>query len=295
MRIEARGLGKRFGATRALQGVSFAIEPGARVALLGPNGSGKSTLNRAVLGLLRCEGELLVGGKDPFAARAELAQRVAYVPQTAPQLAASVAELVGAVCSLRGFAPARVEKLAGELELSLAELAARPFRSLSGGMKQKLLVALALAAEPELLVLDEPTGSLDAASRARVLALVAAQSSGTTLLLCSHRLEEVRQLASAVLVLAEGSVARASGLEEFLDETLVSVLELTLGPAAGAADAVLARGFRALGDGRYLRIAARREKAQLVAELAHALGPALRDLEVRDVELGFAERVHGDA
>ncbi len=295
MRIESRGLGKRFGVTRALQGVDFAIEPGARVALLGPNGSGKSTLNRAVLGLLRVEGELRVGGRDPFAARAELARRVAYVPQTAPQLAATVRELVTAVCGVRGIAPTRVEKLAAELELPLAEVAARPFRGLSGGMKQKLLVALALAAEPELLVLDEPTGSLDAASRARVLERVSAQASGTTLLLCSHRLEEVRQLASEVLVLAEGRVVRRGGMREFLDETLVCVVELTLRDDSGAREAALARGFRALGDGRYLRVAPRREKARLVAELAQALGPALADLEVRDVELGFAERVHGAA
>jgi ABC-type multidrug transport system ATPase subunit len=295
VRIEAREVGKRFGATRALHGVSFAIEPGARVALLGPNGSGKSTLNRAVLGLLRVEGELRVGGLDPFAARAALARRVAYVPQTAPQLAASAAELVAAVCGLRGVAPARVEKLAAELELSLEEVSPRPFRSLSGGMKQKLLVALALAAEPELLVLDEPTGSLDAASRARVLALVAAQAGGTTLLLCSHRLEEVRQLATEVVALADGSVARRSGLEAFLDETLVCVFELALGEGAAGDAAVRARGFRALGGGRYSRSVPRREKARLAAQLAQELGPALLDLEVRDVELGFAERVHGNA
>jgi ABC-type multidrug transport system ATPase subunit len=294
VRIEARALCKRFGAARALDGVSFAIESGARVALLGPNGSGKSTLNRAVLGLLRVEGELRVGALDPFAARAELARRVAYVPQTAPQLAASVRELLAAVCGLRGIDAARVEKLASELELSLGEIGARPFRSLSGGMKQKLLVALALAAEPDLLVLDEPTGSLDAASRARVLALVAAQANGRTLLLCSHRFEEVRQLAGEVLVLAEGRVVRRSGLEAFLDETLVSVIELSL-RAGAPGDALLAGGFRALGAGRYARVAPRREKARLVAELALALGESLLDLEVRDVELGLAERAHGSA
>jgi ABC-type multidrug transport system ATPase subunit len=295
VRIEAREVGKRFGGTRALHGVSFAIEPGARVALLGPNGSGKSTLNRAVLGLLRVEGELRVGGRNPFAARAALARSVAYVPQTAPQLAASVRELVAAVCGLRRIAPARVEKLAAELELSPAEIAARPFRSLSGGMKQKLLVALALAAEPELLVLDEPTGSLDAASRARVLALVAAQASGTTLLLCSHRLEEVRQLANEVVALADGSVARRCGLEAFLDETLVCVLELALAEGTPSEEGLRRRGFRPLGGGRYLRVVPRREKARLAAELAQELGAALLDLEVRDVELGFAERAHGHA
>jgi ABC-type multidrug transport system ATPase subunit len=294
MRIEARALRKRFGAAEALRDVSFEIEAGARVALLGPNGSGKSTLNRAVLGLYRVDGELRVGGRDPFAARAELARRVAYVPQVAPQLAASVGELVRAVCQLREIDAARVEKLAGELELPLAEIGRRAFRDLSGGMKQKLLVALALAAEPELLVLDEPTGSLDAASRARVLALAGACAPETTLLLCSHRLEEVRQLAREVLVLAEGRVVRRGPLEAFLDETLVSVFELTLAGEAGAAVA-LGAGFRALGGGHFSRVVARRDKARLAAELAQALGAALRDLEVRDVELGFVERARDEA
>lgn len=293
MRIEARALRKRFGAVEALRDVSFALAPGARVALLGPNGSGKSTLLRAVLGLVGCEGELSVDGRDPFAARAELAQRIAYVPQIAPQLAASVGELVRAVCGVRGIPPARVEKLAAKLELSLDALAGRPFRSLSGGMKQKLLAALALAAEPKLLVLDEPTGSLDAASRARVLELVAEQPRETTLLLCSHRLEEVRQLASEVIVLDEGRVSRRSSLEQFLDDTLLSVLEVTLRAASAGEAALTARGFHSLGPGRYSRLAARSEKARLVAELAQALGPELSDLEVRDLEIGFAERVHG--
>ena len=294
MHIEARAVAKRFGATAALQGVSFAIAPGARVALIGPNGSGKSTLNRAVLGLLRCEGELRVDARDPARERAALARDVAYVPQSAPQLAASVAEVVAAVCGVRGVSEARVRSLCERLGLGLVEIAARPFRGLSGGMKQKLLVALALAAQPKLLVLDEPTGSLDAESRARVLEAIAELPRETTLLLCSHRLEEVRQLASEVLVLEEGRVARHGPLAEYLDDTLVSLLDVTLAaPPKGEAE-LLARGFRRLGEGRFSRLVARREKARSVAELAQALGPALADLEVRDLEHGaHAER--GDA
>jgi ABC-type multidrug transport system ATPase subunit len=295
VQIEADGLAKRFGVTWALRDVSFSIESGARLALLGPNGSGKSTLNRAVLGLYRVDGRLRVGGRDPYRARAELASRIAYVPQIAPQLAASVGELVGVVCALRDMPSARVDERARALDLSLAALAGQPFRSLSGGTKQKLLVALALAAEPDVLVLDEPTGSLDAASRARVLELVAARAGGTTLLLCSHRLEEVRQLATEVLVLADGRVAKRCGLEQFLDETLVSIVEATLAADGRGAEAMRARGFRETGNRRYVRVATRREKARLTAELAQALGAQLVDLEVRDVEIGFAERAHGSA
>ncbi|MBM4383513.1 MAG: ABC transporter ATP-binding protein [Deltaproteobacteria bacterium] len=288
MRIEARDVRKRFGATAALQGVSFAVEPGARVALIGPNGSGKSTLNRALLGLLRCEGELRVDSRDPARERAHLAREIAYVPQAAPQLAASAGEVVAAVCGVRGIAGSRVDALAQRLGLTLGEIAARPFRGLSGGMKQKLLVALALAASPRLLVLDEPTGSLDAESRARVLEAIAEQPRETTLVLCSHRLEEVRQLASEVLVLEEGRVARRGALSDYLDDTLVSVLDVTLAaPPKGEAE-LIARGFKPLGEGRYSRLASRREKARVVAELAQLLGAQLGDLEVRDVEHGTA-------
>jgi ABC-2 type transport system ATP-binding protein len=294
VRVEARALTKHYGAVAALSDVSFAFDAGSRVALLGPNGSGKSTLNRAVLGLIRCDGELRVAGRDPFSARAELARRVAYVPQSAPQLAATVSELITASCGLRGFSLGDIEKLAARLDLSLSEIAARPFRSLSGGMKQKLLAALALAARPALLVLDEPTGSLDAASRARLLSLVAEQPAETTVLLCSHRLEEVRVLAREVLVLAEGRVVRRGPLGEFLDDSLVCVIDVSARGAA-AREALAARGFERVAEDRYSRLIGRREKARLVAELAHALGSALADLEVRDVELGFVEHVRGDA
>jgi ABC-type multidrug transport system ATPase subunit len=286
VRIEAREVRKRFGANPALNGVSFTIEPGARVALIGPNGSGKSTLNRALLGLLRCEGELRVDSRDPARDRALLAREIAYVPQAAPQLAASVGEVAAAVCGVRGIARARVEALTQRLGLALDEIAARPFRGLSGGMKQKLLVALALAARPRLLVLDEPTGSLDAESRARVLEAIAEQPPETTLVLCSHRLEEVRKLASEVLVLEEGRVARRGPLGDYLDDTLVSVLDVTLAaPPKGEAE-LLTRGFKPLSEGRYSRLVGRREKARVVAELAQWLGAQLGDLEVRDVEHG---------
>jgi ABC-type multidrug transport system ATPase subunit len=193
------------------------------------------------------------------------------------------------VCGVRGIEHARVEALTQRLGLALDEIAARPFRGLSGGMKQKLLVALALAARPRLLVLDEPTGSLDAESRARVLAAIAEQPKEMTLVLCSHRLEEVRQLASEVLVLEEGRVARHGALGDYLDDMLVSILDVTLAaPPKGEAE-LLARGFKPLAVGRYSRLVGRREKARVVSELAQLLGTQLGDLEVRDVEHGRAE------
>src|SRR5262245_51582093 len=186
MRIEAQGVRKRFGRVVALDGVSFEVAPGSRVALVGPNGSGKSTLNRILMGLLACEGAVRLDGRCPFRERVAVAHAMAYVPQAAPALAAPVGELVRAIARVRGLESAAVTEVAAALDLELAAVAPRPFRSLSGGTKQKLLIALALAARASLLILDEPTGSLDASTRERVFGLFETLRPDATLLLCSH-------------------------------------------------------------------------------------------------------------
>jgi ABC-type multidrug transport system ATPase subunit len=214
MRIELTHVGKWFGDVVALDDVTLDIPAGRRVALIGPNGSGKTTLTRAVMGLIAVTGDIRIDGRPP---RAELARRLAYVPQVAPQMAATVGELVGAVCSLRRLPRSNVETVARELDLDVRALAARPFRSLSGGMKQKLLIAAALAARPELLVLDEPTASLDARSRARFYALQRELLPGATVLLCSHRVDEIRSLVDHVCALEDGRVAYHGPASDYLE------------------------------------------------------------------------------
>ncbi len=208
MRIELRHVSKRYGKQLALGDVSLDIPHGARVALVGPNGSGKSTLLRCVMGLLSCEGEVLLDGRAPFAHRNEIAARLAYVPQVAPQLGATVREVVRAVTTLRGLDPAHVAEVAGKLDLAVEPIASRPFRALSGGMKQKLLIALAFGADASLLILDEPTASLDERARTRFSALLDEAAGDATVLLCSHRAEEVQRMATRVVSLADGSIAR---------------------------------------------------------------------------------------
>jgi ABC-2 type transport system ATP-binding protein len=171
LQIEIRKLSKRFGRVEALRGVDLEIAAGQRVAIVGPNGSGKSTLNRVLLGLLRYDGTVRIGGADAFSERRELAARTAYVPQIAPALAAPVGDWVRLVAGLRRLDPADLEKTAARVGLDLASLGGRPFRGLSGGMRQKLLIALALSAPASLVVLDEPTGSLDAVGTRDTLAL----------------------------------------------------------------------------------------------------------------------------
>lgn len=208
MRIELNKVGKRFGAQQVLCGIDLSVSHGTRLALVGPNGSGKSTLLRAVMGMLRVEGEVRLDGLCPFSERRSIAQKLAYVPQVAPQLGATVHEVVRTVSELRGLSAERIGVMADRVELALPPLAGKSFRSLSGGMKQKLLVALAFASDASLYILDEPTASLDTASRARFERLLDEVAGDATVVLCSHRIDEVARLSSRVIELADGRIAR---------------------------------------------------------------------------------------
>jgi len=216
MKVEVSGLTRRFGSVKALDDVSFSLPPGRRVALVGPNGSGKSTLNRVLVGLLGYEGRVSLDGHSPRERSSGIASRIAYLPQVAPQLAAPVRELVRAIATLRDIPVERVSARSADLGLDLEALAARPLRGLSGGMRQKLLLALAMASPVSLLVLDEPTGSLDAATRQRFFDAFDEMSGSATVVLCSHRLEEVRALVEHVLVLDDGRLHYDGSTTEFL-------------------------------------------------------------------------------
>ncbi len=283
MRVEVAGLSKRFGELFALRNVAFTLPPGRRTALVGPNGSGKSTLNRVVMGLLAFEGEVRVDGCSARDERVGIARRMAYVPQIAPALAVPAGELVRALASVRGGDPARVAEIAARLGLELAEVASRPFRSLSGGMKQKLLIALALAADAKLLILDEPTGSLDARTRERFFPLFEELAGDATVILCSHRLEEVRHLVDHVLLLDEGKLVYDGAAAPILDASTTCLIEVRAEGEA-AAKWLESRGFRRGASAWWVRTATSREKLTLLPELMHALDGSLRDFAVRDLE-----------
>jgi ABC-type multidrug transport system ATPase subunit len=211
--IQVAEVSKRYGAVLALDRVSLTIQPGERVAFVGANGSGKTTLLRAVLGLIRFEGRVLVGGAD-VAREPEVALRsVAYIPQIAPPLDAPVREVVRAQAALRGRAPAAVAAHAKSLGLDLEACQSKRFRDLSGGMKQKLLAAMALAAEAPVLVCDEPTANLDGEAREAFCAALDARPATSVTVLCSHRVEEVQRLVDRAIELREGRIARDAAVD----------------------------------------------------------------------------------
>jgi ABC-2 type transport system ATP-binding protein len=206
--IAVKHVSKRFGKVTALDDVSLDIGAGERVALIGTNGSGKTTLLRAVCGLLRVEGKVELDGHDVALQPEGALARLAYMPQVAPPLDAPVRELVRTVCSLRGREPAEVEAIAARLGLELKAVAGTRTRDLSGGMKQKLLAALALAAKTEVLVCDEPTANLDVSARDAFFSMVAERPPSSVLVVCSHRVEEVRRFVDRVIEMRDGRVER---------------------------------------------------------------------------------------
>ena len=208
--LEVRAVTKRYGAVAALENASFDIMPGEAVALWGPNGAGKTTLIKCLLGLVSYTGEIRLAGLDARRQGRQVRARVGYVPQEIAFHDMSVAETLAFYARLKRVGRERVDAVLAQTGLEAQ--VDKPVSALSGGMKQRLALAIALLADPPFLVLDEPTANLDAAGRAEFLGLVSAlKRRGVTILFSSHRPEEVEALADRVIVLRAGRVV-AEGL-----------------------------------------------------------------------------------
>ena len=283
MRIELEGVSKRFGKVEALKSIDLQIASGRRVALIGPNGSGKSTLTRILIGLLECDGRVAIDGIDPRRDQVALARAMAYVPQIAPQFRAPVSEIVAAIASVRGLEAGAISAAASRLDLDIATLGRRAFRDLSGGMKQKLLLALAFATTPKLLLMDEPTASLDSGGRDRFYEMAAELPTDCTVILCSHRLDEIRHLVDDAVALADGSLAWHGPVSTLLATRAVSVIEVQV--RNGSADAALqALGFRSRTDHWWTARVDQATKMSLLPRLTQEIGATLVNVVVRDLE-----------
>lgn len=191
--------------TLVLESVGFEIESGEFVTVVGPNGGGKTTLIRLLLGLLRpATGKVRLFGKQPEQVRS----RIGYMPQYAhldPLFPASVLDvtLMGRLGNGFGFGRAkhadRDAAMQALSDVGLTDLVNRPFASLSGGQRRRLLIARALACQPELLILDEPTANLDPRVEQELYAILSKLSQRMTILLASHDLAYVTKHSDKVL------------------------------------------------------------------------------------------------
>lgn len=205
--IRVENIHKRYGTIQALEGVDFQVEAGETFGIIGPNGAGKSTLLKILLGLVYPDrGSITIDGlsltEDPVGIRS----RIGYVPQTDGFDDRSTGrESLRFLARLRGVSLESVEPHLRAV--GVEDLLDRPVGTLSGGQRQRLSLAAALVGEPPVLLLDEPTASLDPRATADFRELMEALSrEGRTLILCSHLLGDVERLCDRVLVLLDGRV-----------------------------------------------------------------------------------------
>lgn len=208
--LSIRGLSKVYkGGTKALDDVSLDIQPGEIFALLGPNGAGKTTLIGAVCGLVRpSAGTITAFGHDLANDWRRARARIGLVPQElSTDMFETVQRTVAYSRGLFGYPPdaGRIEEILRSL--SLWEKRASQIRELSGGMKRRVLIAKALAHEPELLFLDEPTAGVDVELRKGMWEQIAAlRERGTTIILTTHYIEEAELMADRVGIIRGGRI-----------------------------------------------------------------------------------------
>jgi ABC-2 type transport system ATP-binding protein len=288
------GLRKRYRRHTAVDGVSFTVGRGEVMGLLGPNGAGKTTVIKMLLGLVRPDaGEVLLLGRPGRDPRARA--RVGYLPELfryQPWLTA--AEVIDLHVRLSGAAVPAAERRECLALVGLADRARDRVGGFSKGMQQRLGLAVALVARPELVILDEPTSALDPVGRADVRdLLLSLKERNVAVLLNSHLIGEVERVCDRVVILDRGRVAASGTLAELLGGR---ELRLRLDAVSAEAQARLAAAgpLQHSGDAYTVTLTAEPDPAavpDLIADLVrlgvrvHAVEPARVSLEERLLDI----------
>ncbi len=234
MSIRAENIRFSYGDHAVLKGVSFEARPGEFLSVLGPNGVGKSTLFRCLLGLLTpTEGRTLIDDRDTAEmTAAEMARRIAYIPQShAPVFNYSVEDMVlmGTTAGLGRFSsPGRTQrKLVGEVMewLGIENLAGSGYQNISGGQRQMVLIARALAQKARILIMDEPSSSLDLGNRIKVMQTVKRLTGeGYTVIQSTHDPDQAFFYSDRILAMKDGQVLACGEAQDVVNQSLISEL-----------------------------------------------------------------------
>jgi ABC-2 type transport system ATP-binding protein len=280
--IEVADLTKRFGATLAVDDLSFSVEPGRITGFLGPNGAGKSTTMRAILGLVRpTAGRTAVLGR-PYSELEDPVRRVGVLLETFDAHPGRTGRNHLRVLALAGGIPrSRVDEVLALVDMSTA--ARRRVKGYSLGMRQRLGLAAALLGDPEVLVLDEPANGLDPQG-IRWLRdfLRSLATEGRTILVSSHVLSEVAQTVDDVVIIHRGSLVRQAAMAEV--EAMAAGATSVRSPDAERLAHLLGEASleaHVVGDGR-LAVNAAPER---VGEIAAVHGVVLHELVVERASL----------
>lgn len=276
---------KKFGKFIALDDASIEIQPGESVALWGSNGAGKTTLIRCMLGVTNFSGSVTVDGIDSKKSGKDVRAKIGYVPQVMPLFDLPVGEMVLLVSRLRGVAP--TEGLSLLKRFGLVDTRSKPVKSLSGGMRQKLALTLALLGDPRLLVLDEPTANLDAATQKELIGMLnELKGEGRTIIFTSHRWSEVRAIADSVVHLEQGKVVQHGTVKSMapdLDQVSIRI-EIGSEHMDVAADSLRRVGFVPYVNSSHLLVSVQdKAKMEVFSALTQGgVAPINFDVEVEE-------------
>lgn len=235
--IETKSLTKKYKSKTAVDNIDLTVKEGELFALLGVNGAGKTTIIRMLTGLSHpTSGECRVYGNDCVSERGEIKKIVGISPQdTAVAENLTVDENLRFMCGIYGFSKEKTEQKTAEMIrlFKMDEVKNSRAKTLSGGWKRKLSIAMALISEPKVLFLDEPTLGLDVLARRELWSVVERLKGGTTIVLTTHYMEEAERLADRIAIMLNGKIAASGTLSELeklsgktgLEESFVEIAE----------------------------------------------------------------------
>lgn len=289
--VEARHLSVSYGAKRAVDDVSFTIPKGRVVGLLGHNGAGKTTLMKAMVGLARPQGDLVVLGLNPIRDRTELLQSACYIPDVAtlPRWA-RVEDLITLMDGLHPrFSADRARALLRRTSVGLRD----KVKSLSKGMVAQAHLALTAAVDARLMILDEPTLGLDVLSRKAFYEMLIDEwcDGERSVLISTHQVEEIESLLSDVLMLNEGKLVLNLSLED-MDRRFVALShDAAVAEEMAAGHPLLRYRLAGAGGSPYASLFDGEPPAHLQA-LGRRMRPSLVDLFVALTRKPELDRQH---
>lgn len=273
--IEIKDLSKCFKGVQALKSVSLTIPQGSFFALLGPNGAGKSTLISIIAGLVKADsGQVSILGCDVNDDYAQARRALGLVPQELlDEPFFSLQDLLRIQAGYFGFGREHwlwIDSLLQKLDLWDKRNQTMP--SLSGGMKRRVLIALALVHKPKVLVLDEPTAGVDIELRLSLWSFVRElHAQGMTIILTTHYLEEAEQLCEQIAILREGELLALSSTQALLDSHPWEYVEVTLEGKANALPVLLQSLIHRQQANKWvLRLPRGQGRSELVSKLQQA-------------------------
>jgi ABC-2 type transport system ATP-binding protein len=282
--IEATGLSKRYGATVAVDDLSFTVPPGQVTGFLGPNGAGKSATMRLILGLDAPDsGAVTVNGRPYASYRRPLLQAGALLEAKAFHGGRTARNHLLCLALSNGISPARVDKV---LDLvGLASAARRRAGGFSLGMSQRLGIAAALLGDPPVLMLDEPVNGLDPEGVLWIRTLLRSLAAGgRTVLLSSHLMSEIAMTADRLIIIGRGRLMMQTATRDFLASGPASFVQVR-SPQAGVLAALLTAQGAAVPQRSGDTLTVTGVSSDAIGELARASGFTLAELSARQASL----------